>query len=124
MEPMVFNSGFINRMQLKYNLTPYWPHGLSENEAGQRMKDFYARIFLLWMPIVRKHFTNHFTNEADKTKGSPFNEINVLHLCDIAIHRSGHTPDREKPAPTGRGRSVDEKVLRSHYDRARERTEA
>jgi hypothetical protein len=72
---------FIESMQPKYQLVPYWID-LEPATAELRMDLFERQIYPIWAALQWK-------NQDDKR-----GDIEILHAQDLAIYDSGFKPDR------------------------------
>ena len=97
--------GFMSRMAYRFALSPYWQGATTESLSKQRLLDFYAVIYPVWFPIVRKAMLDEqqdwAKHAATKQSGieseTPhgYQDLDVLHRCDMAIFNSGYKPQRE-----------------------------
>ena len=84
---------YIERISEDNALYPFWPKDVYESDQMQRMKMFYKSIYPIWAPIVSEHIKKEL-EDTGRDKAKDFDDLKVLHLCDINIYDSGNKPDR------------------------------
>ena len=93
----VWDLAFIESMQTKHDLDPYWDIHLQVGIRNARMNQFLRGLYPLWKPIC---------GEVD------FKDMTDLHRADMAIYRNGMKPNR------GTVSSSQQSVVRSSRDGA------
>ena len=84
----------------KYALYPFWTKDVTESDQANRLKAFYSRIYPLWASIVSDHIRRELEDKS-REKSKDFDDMTVLHLCDLTIYDSGNRPDRFTSGKTG-----------------------
>jgi len=72
--------GFMQAMEERAGLQPYWDRCTNESDRKIRMDQFLRAIYPIWRPML---------GEA-----ADFQDMASLHKADLAIHRKGVRPNR------------------------------
>jgi len=88
---------YIIKLAAKYQLIPYWSPNLTEGDQANRIRDFERAIYPIWARLETMFMEK---DKAAQRKEDFVKEEDVLHAMDVAIHGSGHRPDRAAPIDT------------------------
>ncbi len=80
-----------NEMAPRFGLKPFWPSDVCENDKYERLREFRQAAYKVWEPIVRDVVEKAADDEPE---GPEFDELGLLHACDLALFRSGVRVDR------------------------------
>ena len=86
-----FDLAWMEKMALKHALRPYWDSKIEDFIQKDRMNMFFSQVYPIWAAIVSSRI------EADNRGTRDFDELQVLHDCDLRIFESGYRPDRLVP---------------------------
>lgn len=81
--------GFIERMAVIHQLSPFWPATVPEAERKVRMDQWKRAIYPIWRGLTVRAYPG--AGEDFSLEGC-FDDTDLLHRADIAIYRSGLQP--------------------------------
>ena len=79
------------QMAVKHGMIPYWPADMDEASKAETMRQFERSIYPIWASIYNRGLE---IEKKSNDKADDFIEIDVIHRCDVAVHGSGHRPNR------------------------------
>lgn len=91
----------IETVSRAHDLYPFWPKDLTEGEKADRMRLFYAQIYSVWCPLVKAAMEVEAADPGRKNPAADFEDLRVLHQCDVALMNYGFRPDRSSPPRHG-----------------------
>ena len=104
------DTDFIKSMDLKYNLIPYWPDQMKDEQIRAHGDQFIKQIYPIWAGQCRigqdyHDLDDHYNQE-------------LLHRVDMAIFESGYKPDRHFMDAKQAAMEIRKNALKSGFARA------